>query len=165
MKLCQQLEHRGSLLNSIVMHHAHAVRSEASGVPGSTHSEQCLGSFSPRLTPTLNLLRQRAHLRMKTLTFSLAPATVGAALASELVLAGRLGGGDGTGKDTGDASSSHEKYSVSDSSIQTAKLRDCVKYERLAGRWDRLYQLRASRPRCGRPMESYECQQTRPRNS
>ena len=53
---------------------------------------------------------------MKTLTFSLAPATVSAALAvlaSELELAGRLGGGDeageACGEDSGVKHSSAEK--------------------------------------------------------
>ena len=83
---------------------------------------QIFGIASALVTPILNLLRQRPHLRVKTRTFSSVAATVGAALAalaSELVLPGRRGGGDEAGEDTGDASSLHEKYSVSDSSIQT----------------------------------------------
>jgi len=75
------------------------------------HVAQIFGRCWVLVTPTLNVLRQLAHLRVKTRTFSSEAAMVGAvlsALDALDVLAGRLGGGDEAGEDAGDTSSSHE---------------------------------------------------------
>ena len=112
LKHSQQAGQRGSREKSLRLHHPHSARFGAgSGIAGSAHVAQSFGITSALVTPTLNVLRQRAHLLVKTLAFSIAHATVGAALAvldALDVLAGRLGGGDGMGEDTGVTISSHE---------------------------------------------------------
>ena len=84
------------------LHHAQSLRSEVSGLPRLAHSEQRLGIFWLCVARHLKVLRHFEHRRQKTLTSSIAPTTVGAALAALDVLAGRLGGGEVTGEACGD---------------------------------------------------------------